>query len=268
MTWELKLGDCLDPLAGLASLPDKSVDVIVTSPPYNQMVSLEKPPSGLWAKTGGAKGFIRAWTENGYADDLPEHEYQEQQNAMFSMLAAKCTDTASLFYNHQLRWRDGRCLHPVSWFAPDGWTLRQEIIWNRGGGIMFNARMFVRFDERILWFVRSDSWKWNQDSVGHGTVWDIAREQQQQGKLHPVQFPLEIPSRCIAAASDPGDLILDPFAGSGTTGVAAIRLGRRFIGYERDPRYHAAAVRRIQGTREQTDLFRPRGPKSVQGKLL
>jgi DNA modification methylase len=55
--------------------------------------------------------------------------------------------------------------------------------------------------------------------------------------------------------TDPGDLILDPFAGSGTTGVAAIRLGRRFVGWERDAKYHDVATRRLAATREQLGLF-------------
>ena len=54
--------------------------------------------------------------------------------------------------------------------------------------------------------------------------------------------------------TDPGDLILDPFAGSGTTGVAAIRLGRRFIGWEKDPKYHAIALKRLTAAKEQLEL--------------
>ncbi len=55
----------------------------------------------------------------------------------------------------------------------------------------------------------------------------------------------------ISDFTDPGDLVIDPFAGSGTTGVACIRLGRRFIGWERDHKHYAAAVKRLEGTREQ-----------------
>lgn len=173
-------GDCRDIIA---SLVDGSVAAVVTSPPYNQMSCISEKPSGLWAKTQGGAGFVQVWNDNGYEDGLSEDEYQRQQNAIFAGLRLRaCAANASLFYNHQLRWRDGACLHPVAWFQPTGWKLRQEIVWNRGGGMMFNARMFVRFDERILWFVGGD-WKWNQEAVGFGTVWDIAREQQQQGKM-------------------------------------------------------------------------------------
>jgi modification methylase len=64
-------------------------------------------------------------------------------------------------------------------------------------------------------------------------------------KLHPTQKPLALLHRVLVATTDPGDVVLDPFFGTGTTGAAARRLGRRFIGIERDPAYRAAAARRI-----------------------
>ncbi len=64
---------------------------------------------------------------------------------------------------------------------------------------------------------------------------------------HPSQKPLALMERIVAAGSRPGDLVVDPFAGSGTTGVAAVRLGRRFLGVERDPAFAALARRRIAG---------------------
>ena len=221
------------------------VQCVVTSPPYNQFWG-ELKGTGLWGDSSGALGFINAWRDRGYPDDLPEADYQEIQRVLFTRIAAACcTPTASLFYNHQIRWRDGRCLHPVSWFTPDGWHLRQEIVWDRAGGMMFNARMFCRFDERILWFVRGSEWHWNQDCVGHGTVWRLGKIQQAQGKQHPVEFPLELPLRCIAAATAKNDIVLDPFMGSGTTLVAAKNLGRRAIGVDLVERYCEIAAKRL-----------------------
>lgn len=245
---KLYLGDCLDILPTLAA---GSVELIVTSPPYNQLGSrIPEKPSGLWSKSQGGKAFVEAINQNGYADDMPEAEYQEWQNKIFAACLDLTTPTGSLFYNHQIRWRDGLMLHPVTWFRPDGWQLRQEIIWDRAGGMMMNAKMFVRFDERILWFDKGKH-KWNQELVGHGTIWRIARE---QNKEHPVAFPVQIPARCIAAATDPGDTVLDPFMGSGTTGVAAVLQGRNFIGIEKDPGYFAIAQRRIEQAQAQLAL--------------
>jgi len=68
--------------------------------------------------------------------------------------------------------------------------------------------------------------------------------------------------------TDPGDLVLDPFAGSGTTGVACKRLGRRFLGWEKDPKYHAIAVKRIDAAREQYVLPISREPEPRQADLI
>lgn len=243
----LYLGDCRE-----VELP-AGIECIVTSPPYNQMeVVTDRKPSGLWADKSGGAGFVRAWKEKGYSDDLEENAYQQEQNTLFAMLAGRCTDTASLFYNHQLRWRDGVCLHPIQWFQPPAWRLRAEVIWDRAGGMMFNARMFCRFDERILWFVQGDKWKWNQESVGDGTIWKIPRE---QNKEHPVAYPEAIPARCIRATTHLEDLVLDPYMGSGTTGVAAVKLGRRFVGVERDPKYFEIAIRNLSNVLARPDLF-------------
>lgn len=243
----LYLADCREVIPHLSDIA-----CIVTSPPYNQMENVGKNPSGLWADKAGGLGFVQKWAENGYTDDLPEGVYQSEQRSLFGVLASVCRDDASLFYNHQLRWRDGECLHPVEWFKPPSWKLRSEIIWDRAGGMMFNARMFCRFDERILWFVRGKKWKWNQDSVGLGTIWRIPRA---QNKEHPVAFPVDLPARCIAATTDPGDIILDPYSGSASTGVAAVKSGRRYVGIEREEKYFDIACRRIEDAQRQGDMF-------------
>jgi len=196
----------------------------------------------MWGRSHGGSGFVKEVNANGYADDLDEDEYVKWQNDLFGSI--KRTATASLFYNHQCRWRNGVLLHPVHWFTPCGWFLRQEIIWDRAGGMMMNAKMFCRFDERILWFT-GVNYVWNQCMVGKGTIWRLAREQQQQGKKHPVEFPIEIPLRCIQATTNEGDLVLDPFMGSGTTLRAAKDLGRRAIGIEIEERYCEIAAKRM-----------------------
>jgi DNA modification methylase len=123
--------DCREILPHLSG-----ITCIVTSPPYNQLGSrIPLKPTGSWADSHGGAGFVQAIQSNGYADDMDERKYQEWQVRLFSDLASACTDSASLFYNHQLRWRDKVCLHPIQWFSPSGWDLRQEMIWDRGGGI-------------------------------------------------------------------------------------------------------------------------------------
>ena len=244
---ELYLGDCL---LCLPHLP--KVDAVITSPPYNTLHQIGDCPTGMWAKTNGGAGWVKSVAErSGYIDDMPENEYISWQNRIFEII--NCADDASLFYNHQIRWRDRTVSHPIQWFHPKGWNLRQEIVWARSGGMMMNARMFCRTDERILWFAR-DNWKWNQEHVGLGTVW---RMNQGAGKFkeHPVSFPIELPTRCIAATTDGDSIVLDPFMGSGTTGVACVNLGRKFIGVEINEVYFDIACRRIEDAQRQTRLF-------------
>ena len=76
----------------------------------------------------------------------------------------------------------------------------------------------------------------------------VFRYPTRPGKLHPTQKPVELMERFILASSKPGDVVLDPFMGSGTTAVACINTGRNFIGFELDPEYHAIAQQRITDT--------------------
>ncbi len=87
---------------------------------------------------------------------------------------------------------------------------------------------------------------------------------------HPTAKPIEWMERLVNIASLPGETILDPFMGSGTTGVACAKLGRRFIGIEIDPGYFEIACRRIDEAYRQRDLFRdaPRPAAPVQTSLL
>jgi site-specific DNA-methyltransferase (adenine-specific)/modification methylase len=75
-----------------------------------------------------------------------------------------------------------------------------------------------------------------------------------EGKSHPTQKPLPLMIWCIEQAGNP-ETILDPFMGSGTTGVAAVQMGRRFIGIERDPKYFEIACRRIEDAQRMGDMF-------------
>lgn len=90
-----------------------------------------------------------------------------------------------------------------------------------------------------------------------------AGEEKGQPRVHPTQKPIAVMQWCIEQAGMP-ETILDPFMGSGTTGVAAIRLGRKFIGIEREPRYFEIAVERITNARRQESLFEPEAPKVEQ----
>lgn len=88
----------------------------------------------------------------------------------------------------------------------------------------------------------------------------------QDGAVHPTQKPIRLMAWCIEQAGNP-HTILDPFMGSGTTGVAAIQMGRKFIGIEREPKYFEIACRRIEQASKQVDMFVEK-PAAEQASFL
>jgi DNA modification methylase len=89
----------------------------------------------------------------------------------------------------------------------------------------------------------------------------------QEGPQHPTQKPLALMKWCIEQASNP-ETIIDPFMGSGTTGVAAIQMGRKFIGIEREPKYFEIACKRIEQAVAQPQLFEPEPVKHIQEPMF
>mgnify|MGYP001599874348 CR=1 FL=1 len=107
----------------------------------------------------------------------------------------------------------------------------------------FNARLYPPNDERLLWFIRGDSWYFDQHRAGQVlSVWDAGRVQNTE---HVCEFPVGLASRAIRVLAPEDGLVLDPFMGSGTTLVAAKFDSRRAIGIEIEERYCEIAVKRL-----------------------
>lgn len=137
-----------------------------------------------------------------------------------------------------------------------GYKLLNDIVWyKRNPPPNLACRYFTHTSETLLWAARDQKARWTfnyqlMKRLNGGkqmkSLWSIlppGKAEKAQGK-HPTQKPLELLERVVVSASNPGDLILDPFCGSGTTGLAATRLGRRFVGIELDPEYADLATRR------------------------
>jgi DNA modification methylase len=225
----------------LRLMAENSVDVVVTSPPYNTgMVGNEKvKASGFRKEHAMAKNLTKM--TSGYADTIPEEEYQNQQVAILDAIGQVLHPSGSLFYNHKIRWREKRLIHPLDWVRRSVLNLRMEIVWDRGVGLTLNARRFYDQDERIYWLYKND-WTWNQEAVGHGSVWRIS---PQAFKEHACVFPEALVARCLDGVAKPGMVVMDPYAGSGTTLVVARKFGCKAIGIERDPKYCDVIVERL-----------------------
>jgi modification methylase len=144
-----------------------------------------------------------------------------------------------------------------------GFWILNDIVWRKSNPMPnFRGRRFTNAHETLIWAARSadkrdytfnyEALKAGNDDIQMRSDWFIplcTGEERLKGtdgkKLHPTQKPEALLARVLLAASRPDDLVLDPFCGTGTTGAVAHRLRRRFIGFERDAGYAAAAQQRI-----------------------
>ncbi len=230
-TVSLHLGDCLDVLR---TLPAGSVDAVVTSPPYNTLPA-KNAPSGLHAerKTGVNKWITKA--SSGYFDQRPEPEYQEWVRAV----VAECLRVARglVWVNHKTRYRNKEAIHPARMFP---FPIYADVVWDRRGSMALNCKRYAPSHEYLIAFGVPHYWDDKQNTMM--SVWQIT---PQRSDDHPCPFPVELARRPIVSSCPIGGTVLDPFMGSGTTGVACVKTGRNFIGIEIDPHYHAIARRRI-----------------------
>lgn len=134
----------------------------------------------------------------------------------------------------------------------EGWYLRADIIWNKPNCQPESVKdRPTRSHEYLFLFSKSETYKYNSDAIrgpnGRNlrTVWDI--KTKPYAEAHFATFPSELVEPCVAVGSEPGDMILDPFIGSGTSGVVALRMNRRFVGIELNPAYLKIAEERLNG---------------------
>ena len=128
------------------------------------------------------------------------------------------------------------------------WKVKSQVIWDRGvhGLGDLNGQYAPCHD--IIWFGTSGNWIFPNHRPR--SIYRIDRLPANE-LLHPTQKPVPLMKRIITDLTNLGDLILDPFMGSGTTGIACVQTGRNFIGIEIDPKYYAIAEKRIAEARLQ-----------------
>ena len=205
---QIHQGDCLQLMS---QMPAGSVDLVVTSPPYNLLNS-----SGNGMKNGNGGKWSRSALMRGYADHgdcMPHDDYVAwQRECLRGMLRALAPEGA-IFYNH--KWRVQRGLLQDRSDIMDGFPVRQIIIWQRSGGFNHNPGYFLPTYE-VIYLIANPKFRLAPKAGGIGDVWHI---RQDRDNPHPASFPLELAQRAIAATT--ASVVLDPFMGSGTTAVAA-----------------------------------------------
>lgn len=225
--------DCLKTLLG-----ESKIDLVFTSPPYNQNLDSFKP-SGMQKES---PNFINKMGRS-YFDSLPEEDYQIQQIQLLNMIYAVTSETASIFYNHKIRYRDKQIISPLDWVSKSQWKVRQEIIWDRAGSITLNARMFMPCDERIYWLTKDDFYFNDTTEIkSWSSVWRIAPKNEIKNVSAP--FPNELPLRGILACSKPNQNVMDPYGGSGTTLIQCEKTKRKCYMMELDPHYCSVIIKR------------------------
>ena len=204
-------------------LPDESIDLVVTSPPYNLR--------------GG--GRCRGWPGyDGYGDDLPHDDYVAWQQECLREMHRIIKPTGAIFYNHAPRIHQG-----VQWRHEDilePFDVRQTVIWHRAGGKNHNPQ-YLSPSYEYIYVMAKPGFRVAPDWT-MGDVWKMGQEKRRWIPEVPA-FPVQLPQNAIRATG--AKVVLDCFMGSGTTAVAAVLEGADYIGIEQSARYCAVARERV-----------------------
>ena len=259
-----------------AELPDESVDVLVTSPPYwGQRMSagmgVEEDPREyvrrlveifrvfkpkvkqdgiVWINIGDAYNTPVNWRpgDRDYSSLGPGQTGLDENNSAYIKPRARRkaylrrADAPWLTYGNLL----ALPYRMVIGMCDDGWLLRGEVIWRKKNPMPEGrCRRPHRAHESIYLFATSEKHAFLTDPPVK-SVWEFSNERM-AGPAHYSRFPVELPRRCVSALGRRGEdvVVLDPFSGSGTTGLAALSLGCSYVGFEIDPEQVAASNARL-----------------------
>jgi len=233
------------------------IDLIVTSPPYNLSIDYDNKD-----------------------DNMPFNEYMEWCKKWFKICYDSLKDDGRMFINIPLKItqpHDKKINIPLVHEYLDGllnvgFGFNNIIIWDKGninktcwGSFKSASSPFIRDPAECIMVLFKKQWnkidkkgenditneefvKWTQN------VWKFGTEKKKNND-HPAPFPIELPYRCIKLFSYVGDIIFDPFMGSGTTAIASEQLNRRWIGCENSKLYYEYAVKRIKNITNVNDFF-------------
>lgn len=240
-------GDCV---AAMAALPAGFADVVFADPPYN----LQLNRTLLRPNNSRVDGVDDDWDR--FADFAAYDRFSRAWLAA-ARRVLKPDGTLWVIGTYHNIFRIGGILQDL------GFWMLNDIVWRKTNPMPnFRERRFTNAHETLLWCARDASSRYFfnyqamkslNDDLQMRSDWLIPlctgaeRIKANGRKAHPAQKPEALLRRVILASTRPGDLVLDPFFGSGTTGAVAARLGRRYLGIENDPSYVRLATERIAG---------------------
>lgn len=218
--------DCMDILQ---QLPDKSVDLVLTDPPYNASQSAMSCADKHYTLVNEDwdKGFVAL-------DFLQECKRVLKDNG--SLISFCSIHTLAQYLNY------------------DGMKCQQIIHWLKTNPFPAIAKVYTPNVEYAVWYVKGSPYTFNKKQAGQNVIYATTCSGAERGG-HPTQKPLELWYKLLNVHSNEGDIVLDPFSGSGTTAVACHNLKRRFICVEKDPKYHADSVERYEKESKVQFLF-------------
>ncbi len=241
-------GDCIE---AMNSLPEKSVDLIFADPPYNLQLGgdLTRPDQSK------VDAVNDDWDK--FASFAVYDEFTRKW-----MTAARriLKDTGAIWVigSYHNIFRVGATLQDL------GYWIMNDVVWRKSNPMPnFRGTRFTNAHETLIWAVRDadqkkytfnyDAMKALNDDLQMRSDWTLPictggerLKDGEGGKAHPTQKPEALLHRVLLATTNPGDVVLDPFFGTGTTGAVAKKLGRKFIGIEREQRYIKVARERIR----------------------
>ena len=224
--------DCLE---GLKELNDNTIDLIVTSPPYNKQTRQQNNSKQVsWSK-GRIKYDV-------YDDDIPQEEYEEWQKKILRECIRVLKPDGSIFYNHKQKITKHRCIFPNRWL--EEFNVRQMIIWNRKNSPVLEPIRFLPTTEYIFWITKkAETPYFNPKALSLSEVWTIVPKEKNE---HPAPFPEQLVRNCVFACGGKDKILLDPFAGTGTALVVAKQKGMKYIGFELSQNYCNIAGNRLK----------------------
>ncbi|MBA3446713.1 MAG: site-specific DNA-methyltransferase [Pseudaminobacter sp.] len=240
-------GDCV---AAMDRLPEKSIDIVFADPPYNLQLNgdLHRPDQSK------VDAVDDAWDQ---FDSFAAYDAFTRAWLLAARRVLKPNGTLWVIGSYHNIFRVGATMQDL------GFWILNDVVWRKTNPMPnFRGRRFQNAHETLIWASRDqnaksytfnyDALKAANDDVQMRSDWLFPictggeRLKNDNGdKLHPTQKPEALLARIMLASTKPGDVVLDPFFGSGTTGAVARRLGRHFVGIEREQEYIDAAHDRI-----------------------